>query len=215
MKKYNLHSPLVLLSGFLFIMFLMSCGKDGGTGPQGPAGPQGSQGSQGPGGAQGPGGPAGPQGPQGPQGPKGNDGSGNIIYSGWLDVPFKPDTVHTAGGGIDTIGYFATIAAPKLTLALLGSSDVKVYVNSKTAGDPVIYSLPYNDLGGLIIQVAIFTQAIELYSNADLSTYTDRAGNKNQQFRYMIIPGDVQARKASPVNWSDYNAVKAYLGLKD
>ncbi|KAA2242777.1 hypothetical protein F0L74_09625 [Chitinophaga agrisoli] len=190
MKRFNFTSPLVLLSGLFFVMFMISCGKDGAAGPQGPAGPA------------------------GPAGPKGDNTAGTVIYSDWLDVPFKPDTFHTAGGGIDTVGYFADVDVPKLTLALLNTADVKMYVNSKDASDPVIYPLPYTAGSGLYIEFNAYTQGISLYSNSDLSTFT-RNGKKYQQFRYMIVPGNSEARSTAPVNWSDYAAVKAYLGLKN
>ncbi|NLR60401.1 collagen-like protein [Chitinophaga polysaccharea] len=190
MKRRNLISPLALLSGLFLVMFMISCGKDGAVGP------------------------AGANGPKGDTGPKGDSGVGTVFYSGWLDVPFKPDTIHLAGGRIDTIGYYATIDAPKLTKELLSSVDVKVYINSNDISDPVIYSLPYTAQSGLRIDVSAYTQKIELYANADVGTRSTN-GKKYQQYRYMIIPGNAQARSAAPVNWSNYAAVKAYLGLKD
>lgn len=190
MKRCNSIYPLVLLSGLFFVMFMISCGKDGAQGPQGPAGPA------------------------GPEGPKGDNTAGTVIYSEWLDVPFKPDTIHTSGGGIDTIGYFADIDVPKLTTALVNTADVKMYINAKDASDPVIYPLPYNAASGLYIEFSAYTQGISLYSNSDLSSYTSN-GKKYQQFRYMIVPGNTEGRSAASVNWSDYAAVKVYLGLKD
>ena len=193
MKRRNLISPLVLLSGLFFVMFMISCGKDGSDGP------------------------AGPTGATGPAGPKGDagSGSGNVIYSAWLDVSFKADTIHLANGKIDTIGYYAIIDAPKLTVELLGTADVKAYINTNIASDPVIYPLPYFASSGLNIRMTVYKQAIELYSNANLGTAIDNNGIKYQQYRYMIVPGNVEARSAALVNWSDYTAVKAYLGLKD
>lgn len=184
MKRRNLISPLVLLSGLLLVMFMTSCGKDGSPGPAGPAGP------------------------------KGDTGSGTVIYSDWLDVPFAPDTIHTSGGSIDTIGYYAIIDAPKLTKELLSTADVKVYINTDDVSDPLIYPLPYYAASGIYIDVKAYTQKIELYSNADVSTVSAN-GKKYQQYRYMIVPGNTQARSAAAVNWSDYAEVKAYLGLKD
>ncbi|SEM57177.1 hypothetical protein SAMN04488505_10574 [Chitinophaga rupis] len=137
-----------------------------------------------------------------------------MIYSEWLDVPFKPNTIHTAGGGIDTIGYFADIGVPKLTPTLVNTADVKLYINSKDASDPVIYPLPYNAPSGLYIQFSAYAQGISLYSNGDLGTVTTN-GKKYQQFRYMIVPGNTQGRLAASINWSDYAAAKVYLGLKD
>ncbi|RYY56899.1 MAG: hypothetical protein EOO09_04860 [Chitinophagaceae bacterium] len=191
MKRRNLLSPLVLLSGLFFVVLMASCSKDGSTGADGATGP------------------AGPAGPAGPP------GTSNVIYSAWLDVSYKPDTIHLGNGGIDTVGYYAIIDAPKLTTALLASADVKAYINSNTAADPVILALPYSSLNsGLYIQMVAYTQTIELYSNADLSTVSS-GGNKYQQYRYMIVPGGTTARSSTAVDWSDYTAVKAYLGLTD
>lgn len=189
MKRRCIISPLVLLSVLFFVMFMISCGKDGADGAVG---------------AQGPAGPAGPQGVAGTA----------VIYSDWLDVPFKPDTVHKAGGRIDTIGYYAVIDAPKLTKALLSTAEVKVYINASDASDPVIYSLPIRFNSGLTVEASAYTQTIQLYSNGDLTTKTSN-GKKYQQFRYMIVPGNTQARSATTINWSNYAEVKEYLGLKD
>jgi len=39
---------------------------------------------------------------------------------------------------------------------------------------------------------------------------------KYRQYRYILIPGSVNARVAKPaVNWNNYKEVQAYLGLKD
>ncbi len=186
MKRLNLTSLLVLLSGLFLVMFMISCGKDGAAGPAGPAGPKGDDGS----------------------------GSSDVIYSAWLNVSYKPDTIHLSGGGIDTIGFYAVIDAPKLTLALLSTADVKVYINTNDVSDPVIYPLPFYGISGVNIEVSANEQEIQLYSNADLST-TSANGKTYQQYRYMIVPGNNQARSAAAVNWSDYTAVKAYLGLND
>ena len=191
MKRPNLISRLVLFTGLFFVTLMVSCSKDGADGADGA------------------------NGAAGPAGPQGDAGAGsNVIYSSWLDVPFKPDTVHLAGGRIDTIGYYATISVPKLTTALLSTADVKAYINSNDASDPVIYPLPYNGSSGLYVEFSAYTQKIELYSNADMSTVSSN-GKKYQQYRYMIVPGNAQARSAASVNWSDYAAVKANLGLKD
>ncbi|MGN6421512.1 MAG: collagen-like triple helix repeat-containing protein [Pseudobacter sp.] len=189
MKRRNLISPLVLLSGLFFVIFMISCGKDGDAGPIGP---------------------------EGPVGPKGDPGAGSseVFYSDWLDVPFKPDTIHTAGGSIDTVGYFASIRATKLTVDMLGKSDVKVYINTGSAADPTILTIPYFSNSGLYISMQAYKDTISMYSNADVST-TVVKGTKVQQFRYMIIPGNTKANAANKVNWTDYSAAKAYLKLND
>ncbi|WP_431213394.1 hypothetical protein ACQ86N_00125 [Puia sp. P3] len=193
MKRLCL-SPLVL-SGLFLVIFIVSCGKQGGTGPAGATGA------------------TGPAGPAGPAGPKGDSASGSVIYSDWMDVNFLPDTVHTAGK-IDTIGYYAIISVPKLTTAMLSNSDVKVYINTSDITNPLIYPLPYSGTSGLNIELSAYAQNIQLYSNGQVSTVTSN-GKKIQQYRYMIVPGNTKASTGSNVKWSDYTAVKAFLGLND
>ena len=82
---------------FLAITIIIaSCSKDGPAGPAGTAGPQGSPGANG---------------AAGPAGPAGTAGTANVIYSAWLTVLFKPDTVRTAGV-LDTVGPGAARMAP-------------------------------------------------------------------------------------------------------
>lgn len=189
MKKHSFISPLVLLAGLFLVTFMIACKKDKET--------------------------VGPTGPAGPAGPKGDTGAGssNVIYSEWLDLNFKADTIKS-GVDIDTIGYYIDIDAPLLTLELLSTADVKIYLNTSNADDPIIYPLPYSGISGLNIEVSAYTKGIQLYANSDVSTYSAN-GKKFNQFRYMIIPGTGQARLAAQVNWSDYASVKRYLGLKD
>lgn len=175
---------------------LASCSKEG------PAGPAGAQG------------PAGPTGAQGPAGAKGDDGTANVIYSEWLDVSYEADTVHD-GSLIDTIGYFASIDIPKLDNEILTSGEIKLYVNLNAADEPVIAPLPYFSIyDGVSIEPVYYLNTVELYSNIDAGTITFE-GTKYQQYRYILIPGGVAARKASGVDWNDYNQVKKYLNLKD
>ena len=195
----------IFLSLLAIILIIASC-KKGDTGPAGPAGAAGTPGAPGaPGGA-------------GPEGPKGDTGTANVIYSQWLDVPFEPDTVHN-GTAIDTIGYFATIAATKLDSIILATGEMKVYLNFGSAADPDVVPLPYiaplnNGFDGTIfINADFLLQTILLTSNVDASTVT-QSGVTFLQYRYILIPGGTTARTLKP-NWKDYNAVKAFYGLKD
>ncbi len=175
-----------------------SCSKEGPAGPAGPAGA------------------AGPGGAQGPAGAKGDAGTANVIYSAWLDVAYEADTLHEDNGTkIDTIGFIATIDAPQLDNAILTSGEIKAYVNLNSAAEPVIAPIPYFSIfDGVSIEPVYYLNSIELYSNLDASTVTAQ-GVKFRQYRYILIPGGVAARKASSIDWNDYNQVKKYLNLKD
>ncbi|MBC8035081.1 MAG: hypothetical protein H7Y03_13090 [Chitinophagaceae bacterium] len=167
------------------LLFSACKGDDGGVGPAGPAGAAGTP---------------------GPSGSAGPAGTANVTYSAWLDVTF------------DSLG-FASIRAPKLTASILNQGDVKVYFNFNTSADPFIVPLPCSVTNGALpnIEITPFLSidTIGLESNYLLSTATNPAGAKIRQFRYILIPGGTAARKANDVDWKNYEAVKAYLGLKD
>jgi hypothetical protein len=50
---------------------------------------------------------------------------------------------------------------------------------------------------------------------ADTMIFDCMNGVKYQQYRYILIPGGAEARKAAGIDWNDYKQVKAYLHLKD
>ncbi|WP_346317382.1 hypothetical protein [Chitinophaga sp. YIM B06452] len=90
-----------------------------------------------------------------------------------------------------------------------------VYINLNTANDPVITSLSYTDLAtGIYIRFVAFANTIRFYSNIEAGTFTD-AGAKVQQYRYILISGGTTARRANVIDWTNYAAVKGYLGLKN
>ncbi|QJB32636.1 hypothetical protein HF329_15430 [Chitinophaga oryzae] len=201
--KRLLHSLPFLLLIATAVLLTASCSKDGDPGPAGQQGQKGDKGDKG------------DPGPGGPGGPQGEPGTANVIYSDWLDIAYKPDTVHTAGGRVDTIGYFAFAAAAKLTADILNKGEVKVYINFTGAADPTITSLPYTEPDGVFIRYVAYQQTLEFYSNINAGTFTDNTGAKRLQYRYILIPGGTAARKSNTIDWNDYKAVKAYLGLKD
>jgi hypothetical protein len=190
--------PFLTVFALLLVISVIftQCSKDGEAGPAGPAGP------------------AGATGPAGPTGPKGDTGTANVIYSAWLDVTYAPDTIHN-GSIIDTVGFYANITATKLTSAIINSGEMKVYMNFGTTASPDVVPLPYFDVYSLIsITPDFLVQRIFLYSNANASTVT-QGGQKYLQYRYILIPGTVSGRLSKPIDWNDYNKVKAYLGLTD
>lgn len=179
------------------VVFIISC-KKGDTGPAGPAGPAG---------------------PTGPTGAKGDSATANVTYSAWLDVAYQADTLHDLPdpNAIDTIGFYAEIAAPKLTSTVIAQGEITVYLNLNTAASPVVVPLPYTDVISyppIGIMPTFIPGYIELYSNAIASTVNTTNG-KVRQYRYIIIPGTKPAEAAPGIKWSDYNAVKKYYNIPD
>lgn len=193
------HKPFfkLFLTVFIITLFFAHC-KKGDVGPAGPAGP------------------AGPTGQTGATGVKGDTGTANVIYSAWLDVTtYAPETA-TSNGVLDTLDFTAVITAPKLTSAILNSGEIKVYFNFGTLAVPDVVPLPYVDIvaSGLSITPEFEVGKIDLYSNVKANTATLTDG-KHYQYRYILIPGVVNARVAQTVDWNDYNKVKEHFGIKD
>jgi len=191
--KGKIFMPLLAIA-----LLIASC-KKGDTGPAGPPGANGATGATG---------------PTGPQGPQGDPGTANVIYSEWLDVTYTADTVHN-GATIDTLGFYADINATKLDSTILANGEMKVYFNFGSAAQPDVVPLPYLDIySGINITVDFGVQDIFLYSNANASSVTQN-GIKLGQYRYILIPGGETARSLKRPDWKDYNAVKAFYGMKD
>ncbi|HEY9260564.1 hypothetical protein [Chitinophaga sp.] len=195
MKQVTRFMPYALITAV--VLFFAACSKDGAQGPAGAAGPAG---------------PAGIPGATGPKGDSGAAGSANVIYSAWQDVTFAPaDTIFNQNGTINTIIYGATLTAAKLNAALLANASINVYINLGNATTPFVQPLPYVDEYGYLIRFVAYAGKIDLIGNAPISTTTD----KRYQYRYVIVPGGVNARDAAGINWNDYTQVKKYLNLKD
>lgn len=188
---------LKLFTALLSITLIFAYCQKGDAGPAGPKGDTGATGAA------------------GAQGPKGDTGVANVIYSAWLDVVYAPDTFRNAGV-LDTAGFFTNITAPKLTAAILNGGEVKVYWNFGTSTTPAVSPLPYFDViyDVISIQPEFYVGRIYLYSTGNYGTFTQNNLKRNQ-YRYILIPGGVNARVIQPVDWNDYNQVKKYLGLKD
>jgi hypothetical protein len=150
---------------------------------------------------------------KGDDGAKGDTGTANVMFSPWLTVDYAP-TLNSAG---DTVIWFATIPAPKITKAIIDSGTVKVYVNIGSSADPYVFPLPLTDYYGLTgvqnINLYFTVGNIELYATEDGGTETS-GGNKVWQYRYVIIPGGVPTGR-SAVNWNDYEAVKKLYNITD
>ena len=181
---------LPYIVGMALTTMIFSCTKEGPAGPAGPAGPRGPQGLAGAAGTQGPAGPA---------------GTANVIYSNWTDT-----VTYFLASATTTDTIVGSLLAAKLTADIVNRGEIKVYANLNTAADPVIVPLPLYGgyfLGpGGFIDVVFSTGEITIISNRNID---------GLPLRYILIPGGTTARLANTVNWNDYKAVQAYLGLKD
>lgn len=192
MRKMSLYA--LMLCG---IIFFGACGKDGEAGPAGAKGDTGAT---------------------GPAGTPGKDATSGILYSDWLDVTFtavKEETDDNGNGVLDTIFFGAQIEAAKITDEILSTGDVRVFINTYSDAEKDIAPLPYvSPVTGATISPSFSTGLITLLANGPFNTFTDGTA-KYQQYRYVIIPGGAEARKAAGIDWNDYKQVKAYLHLKD
>jgi len=183
-KSWRLHHVFYYM---LAIALTLTACKKGDPGPQGEKGDKGDTGGT------------------GQTGSKGDPGTANVLYSPWLDLTFTLDQTSNV--------FFTRITEAKLTDNILSTGEVRVYVNLGTAASKTVSLLPYVE-GNAQIRPYYFVGSIELDANVNASTVTNSTnGNKNRQYRYVIIPGGAAVRRN--VDWNNYEAVKAYLGLKD
>ena len=200
MKRKFMNAGAML---FLASCILFACSEDGDPGPQGAQGPQGEQGPQGPQG------PQGDEGEQGEQGQQGEAGTANVIYSDWIDSPF------------------ISALANSRSFTLLSSGDLNpnrdiVMVYGRVDGTLTdVHVLPYSDieesseyffnLNPLVTETEVIVRAQK--TDGSLGVF-----DKFADYRYVIIPGGTPAntgKSASPVDYEDYEAVKAYYNIPD
>jgi hypothetical protein len=177
--------------GMLMIMaaftFMEACkGEKGDVGPTGTAGVAGTAGATGATGA-----------------------AGAAIYSSaWSAPTWTYNTQYKY--------WAATITAPQITQTIIDKGDVHVYIK---IDDKQIRDLPYFDIwtanGNTITQVITHNASADgkiLLSSGFISPNVNPGGNPS--FRYVVIPPSTNGRKPA-IDFSDYNAVKAYYNLKD
>lgn len=200
--------PRLMLIFAVSFSLLTACSKEGPQGQTGPAGPQGPQGPAGTNGTNGKDGTDGTTGATGPKGATGATGTANVIYSSWMYAHNFGDS--TIDNSALKVGY---IDAPKLTSTILNSGEVKVYF---TYGGGT-FTLPYTSNAGgkpniisytpMLNKILIYRFTFDNTNSIALSTLL--------QYRYIIIPGGVAARKSTGVNWDNYAEVAAYYNFKD
>ena len=208
MKRKFMNAGAML---FLASCILFACSEDGDPGPQGAQGPQGEQGPQGPQG------PQGDEGEQGEQGQQGEAGTANVIYSDWIDSPFDDPTLPSNNPDL----------ADSKVFTLLTSSDLDpnrdvVMVYGRVSGVLAdVHILPYSDIEGSAeysFNLNILINAIRVRVMAQTTDGSFSFLDKFSDYRYVIIPGGTPAdtgKSTSPVDYEDYEAVKAYYNIPD
>lgn len=200
MKKSTFSLTAIL--ALALMLSLPACEKEG---PAGPAGPQGEEGTAGPKGPAGPKGATGAKGATGPKGAKGDPGTANVIYSGWFS-PVQWKQIGTR--------YLYDISAPKLTSAIGNHGQILVYMKVHNTTYPTV-QLPCNNV--FVIGNGFYFQAST--GKIKIVFYRLDGGlpvnNKNYYFRYVLIPGGVNANAAlKDIDLKDYNAIAKALNFR-
>lgn len=182
-----MHRVPQLMLFVVSILLLTACSKEGPQGPQGDKGETGATGAI---------------------GPVGETGSTDVIYSKWVYAHTFGDS--TIDNSAIKVGY---IDAPKLTSTMLNSGEVKVYF---TYGGGT-FILPYTSNAGGKPNIISYTPMLN-----KILAYRFVFDNSNSialstllQYRYVIIPGGVAARKNTGINWDNYAEVAAYYHFED
>src|SRR5690606_18800227 len=189
-------------------------GEQGIEGEKGDKGDRGAKGDKGDTGARGATGATGPRGATGATGPQGPAGTANVIYSNWLSFQqSQRDTV------IDGTNLKVNhLPAPRLTQAIIDNGMIQVYMRFGTT----VLPLPYTSDAGSgtgpakTSTVSFIPRPGRLFLTRYTHDNTATVGFGSLQFRYVLIPGGVQANaNLKNVNLESYSEVKAALGLAD
>src|SRR5690606_24451744 len=174
-----------------------SCSKEGPVGPAGPAGeqgmagPKGAVGATGPKGDKGDKGATGPKGATGAQGPKGDPGTANVIYSNWAPIQF----------GSGTVSKVMNVFNTPVNSSVVAYGTVLVFVRKLTTSSTAI-PLPYTHIINSVPKTLLTFRyssngllQLLAYRVDPTSVVYNFPGN-TWQYRYVIIPGGIQASAA-------------------
>ena len=203
-KKYNrnyTHLPMKIMRTFLFSMLaagfiFTGCGSDGDPGPKGDKGATGDP------------------------GPQGVKGTANVIYSELFALNTAQDKfVRPVNATTNRLIY--EFNAPDVTEEIFTKGLVLVFFSY----DGYVRPLP-------IINYSAFNFNVELWAMSESKIYisfneegvilTESSTllvESSPLFRYVIIPGEnlvsTSGRQSPPVDYTDYEAVKAYYNIPD
>jgi hypothetical protein len=159
-------------------------------------------------------GPAGPEGAPGPAGATGKDGV-NVVGT----------TFDVSGVNFNAANeYSASFTFPSTKVEVFESDAVLVYRQWATQTDPsgpisVWRLLPQTVImGNSLLQYNFdhtFTEAFFYLDGSVNRAALSTDWTQNQTFRVVIIPSDFTSRKSASLDYSNYEAVKAALGINE
>lgn len=146
------------------------------------------------------------------KGDKGNPGTANVMYSDWQKFDWNPQNITK---------YRMTITMNQLTESFMSSGGVVlVYVRiNVTPFGHTYYQLPFNFSVLYNCRMEFFIRTGQNQLIFDLfPTSGNMAGQftgDDYAFRYVLIPGGANLRKASPPDPNDYLATSEYYGITE
>lgn len=193
MKKSSLFS--VILSALVLcssLLFTGCTGKDGAVGPAGPTGATGATGQTGPAGA------------------TGQPGNANVIQ-----ISYTAKTWAAAKGSVQQFVFPSNV-----TTAIMNSSALLVYMTDGTPNNVTPY--PWYSIPGIVpsngVEHEFYYQTTFSGNTSGINIYRKVASTSTlaASTRIVILPAnDLRNGRKAQVDFSDYNAVKAYYDLKD
>ncbi|WP_199538124.1 collagen-like protein [Emticicia sp. C21] len=186
-------------------------GATGSTGPTGPAGTgangsTGATGATGATGEKGDPGTNGTNGNDGAKGDKGDPGTANVIYSGW----FTPST--SDWQKLSEINYTYSISEGRITQEIVDRGVVLAY--SRQNANSASYLLPLTMTTPSSISNYNVGMSMDkvIFNFLELLEPSGKPAN-NLQFRYVIIPGGVQAR--ANLDYTNFDDVARAFGIPE
>lgn len=196
--KYFLFAALLALAG---------CAEDGAPGPKGDKGDTGAQGTPGE---------MGPTGPEGPAGEPGESGVADVFSSDWFVADW--DAID------DPALKLLKKNEPHFTSDYLGSHVLLVYRKYEATGMLRVDLLPQYILrtdGTIAVKFAGYTSFNSIYISVESYGFDldPIHYGENNTFKYILIPEseapDPGGKISPPVDYTDYESVKAYYNIPD
>lgn len=214
-------------------------GPGGAAGKEGPAGAKGDKGDKGDKGVAGAKGDKGDQGDKGATGAKGDPGNANVKSTGWVTIPAAEWSYGYGAGDInlsqpgDLGSFYSSSGLSSVSEAVAKGGVVLVYArlaSSPNSARQLPFRFKYTSSGysGVVeLRFAYGTTPNAAHWVEPGAVLVEGTWNSSSQiirtnylptvsFCLITIPaGNISRRSAPPVDYSDYEAVKAYYHLPD